>query len=61
MDVIIRKNVIIVYFVQLIIKYIFNKYFTLLYHQVMINGVMNVTLKVNIGSEFHGILFRIIL
>ena len=47
----IKKNVILLTFAQLIMIYIFNEYKNLHYHHFMIKGVMEETLKVNLGVE----------
>ena len=49
MEVIIKKNVIVLHFAQLFMKCIFKKYSNLHYHHWKINDVMKKFLKVNLG------------
>ena len=56
MEVILWKNLIVLYFVQLIMKCILNVYWMLHYHYLMINDIVNVILKVNFGIEIYNYL-----
>ena len=50
-ETIITLGMIIICFVHLIMRYIFNEYKNLHYHHLMINGVKKVLLKINQGTN----------